>query len=149
MEYKNGSSTEPKTPLKKDIYSLYQLFTIMKVANYWYQEFISSFDDHNNRNRNLTKVTSPVVENKCSYRRLNFYAKRDLKVPEAVNRREYMTFGLQGKDIRQHLKNVTPSAMSRIFKRLCLHRTIKQIKGTYKYFVTAYSKEIITAGLTF
>lgn len=69
-------------------------------------------------------------------------------MPEAVSRREYMTFGLQRKDIRQHLKNVSPSAMSIIFKRLCLHGTIKRVKDTYKYFVTAYSKESIAAGLT-
>ena len=120
----------------------------MKAANYQYLEFISSFDDHSNGNGNLTKVTSPVVENERSYRGLNFFAERDLKVLEAVSHGEYMTFGMQGKDIRQHLEDVSPSAMSRIFKRLRLHGIIERVKGTYKYFVTAYGKEIIAAGLT-
>ena len=56
-EHRNGSSTEQKVPLKKSIYSLYQLFTIMKIANYRYLEFILSFDDHSNGNGNLTKAT--------------------------------------------------------------------------------------------
>ena len=59
-----------------------------------------------------------------------------------------MTFGMQGKDIRHHLENISPSAMSRIFKRLRLHGIIERAKGTYKYFITAYGKEIIAAGLT-
>jgi hypothetical protein len=38
--------------------------------------------------------------------------------------------------------------MSRIFKRLRLHGIIERVQGTYKYFATAYGKEIIAAGLT-
>ena len=147
VEHRDGSSSEQKASLKKSIYSLYQLFTIMKAANYRYLEFISSFDDHSSGNQNLTKVTSPVVENERSYRGLNFFAERDLQVLEAISRGEYMTFGMQGKDIRQHLENTSPSAMSRIFKRLRLHGIIERVQGTYKYFTTAYGKEIIAAGL--
>ncbi len=147
VEHRDGTSTEQKAPLKKSIYSLYQLFTIMKAANYQYLEFISSFDDHSGGNKNLTKVSSPVVENERSYRGLNFFAERDLKVLEVISRGEYMTFGMQGKDIRQHLYDISPSAMSSIFKRLRLHGIIERVKGTYKYFATAYGKEVIAAGL--
>lgn len=59
-----------------------------------------------------------------------------------------MTFGMQGKDIRQCLGDISASAMSRIFKRLRLHGIIECVKGTYKYFPTVYVKEIIAAGLT-
>ena len=67
---------------------------------------------------------------------------------ETISRGEYMTFGMQGKDIRQHLENISPSAMTRIFKRLRIHGIIERVQGTYKYFATAYGKEIIAAGLT-
>jgi len=43
--------------------------------------------------------------------------------------------------------NISSSAMSGIFKRLCLHGIIEREKGTYKYFPTAYGKGIIAAGL--
>ena len=62
VEHRDGSSTEQKAPLKKSIYSLYQLFTIMKAANYQYLEFVSSFDDHSDRNKNLTKATEAVKD---------------------------------------------------------------------------------------
>ncbi len=147
VEHRDGSSPEQKAPLKKSIYSLYQLFTIMKAANYRYLEFVSSFDDHSSGNGNLTKATSPAVENERSYRGLNFSAERDLRVLEIISRGEYMTFEMQGKDIRQHLEDISPSAMSRIFKRLRLHGIIERAKGTYKYFATSYGKEVIAAGL--
>ena len=127
VEHRDGSSTEQKVPLKKSIYSLYQLFTIMKTANYRYREFISSFDNHSNGNGNLAKATCPAREKERSYRRINFFSEHDLQILEIINRGEYMTFGMIGKDIRQHLEGISPSAMSRIFKRLCLHGIIKRV----------------------
>ncbi|MFR2879766.1 MAG: hypothetical protein ACLTC8_01600 [Lachnospiraceae bacterium] len=59
-----------------------------------------------------------------------------------------MTFGIQGKQIRQHLPKITPSAMTRIFKRLKVHGLIEKIPGSYKYLITALGKEIIAAGLS-
>lgn len=97
VEHRDGSSSEQKAPLKKSIYSLYQLFTIMKAANYRYLEFISSFDGHSGGNSSLTKVTSPVIEKERSYRGINFFSEQDLRVLETISRGEYMTFGMQGK----------------------------------------------------
>ncbi len=148
VEHRDGSSTEQKAPLKKSIYSLYQLFTIMKAANYRYLEFASSFDGHSGGKKNLTKATEAVKEKGRSYRGLNFFSPKDLLVLEVISRGEYMTFGMQGKDIRRHLEDISPSAMSRIFKRLRLHGIIERVQGTYKYFTTAYGKEVIAAGLT-
>lgn len=148
VAHQDGSVTEQKAPLKKSIYSLYQLFTIMKAANYRYLEFISSFDDHTDGRKKLAEVAKPVIEKERSYRGLNFFDSRDLAVLEAIGRGEYMTFGMQGKDIRKYLCGLSASAMSRVFKRLRLHAMIERTKGSYKYFPTALGKEIIAAGLT-
>ena len=67
---------------------------------------------------------------------------------ETIGRGEFMAFGMQGRDVRPHLGDISACAMSRIFRRLRLHGIIERRKGTYKYFVTAYGKEIIAAGLT-
>jgi DNA-binding MarR family transcriptional regulator len=147
VSHRDGSVTEQKAPLKKSIYSLYQLFIIMKAANYRYLEFVSSFDDNSDGKRKLIEVTSPVKENERSYRGLNFFEKRDLLILETISRGEYMTFGMQGKDIRGRIAGLSSSAMSRVFKRLRLHGLIERVQGSYKYFVTALGKEIIAAGL--
>ncbi len=148
VEYRDRTFSEQKAPMKKSIYSMYQLFTIMKAANYRYLEFISSFDDHTGSQKKLTEVSSPIIDKERSYRGLNFFDARDLEVPGAIRRGEFMTFGVRGKDIRNIISGISPSAMSRIFKRLNLHGIFERGKGTYKYFPTAPGKEIIAAGLT-
>ena len=148
VQHRDGTSDIRKAPLKKSIYSLYQLFTILKSANYRYLEFISSFDDHSSGRKKLDDVSRSQKEKERSYRGFNFFDSRDLSVLEAISRGEYMTFGMQGKNIREHLPGITPSAMTRIFKRLKVHGLIEKIPGTYKYLITSLGKEIITAGLT-
>lgn len=74
VEHRDGTTTEQKAPLKKSIYSLYRLFTLMKSANYRYLEYISSFDDHSGGQKKLTEVCKPVVDNERSYRGLNFFS---------------------------------------------------------------------------
>lgn len=125
--------------------SLYQLFTIMRAANYRYLEFVSAFDDHSGNQRKLTEVCSPVIDNERCYRRLNFFDARNLEVLGAISRGRFITFGVRGKDIRNILSGISPSAMSRIFKRLRLHGILERGKGIYKYFSTDLGKEVITA----
>ena len=148
VQHRDGTSDVRKAPLKKSIYSLYQLFTILKSANYRYLEFISAFDDHSSGRKKLDDVSRSQKEKERSYRGFNFFDSRDLSVLEAISRGEYMTFGMQGKNIRKHLPEITPSAMTRIFKRLKVHGLIEKIPGSYKYLITALGKEIIAAGLT-
>ena len=72
--------------------------------------------------------------------RIQLFDSRDLSVLEAISKGEYMTFGIQGKQIRQHLPKITPSAMTRIFKRLKVHGLIEKIPGSYKYLITLLEK---------
>ena len=72
--------------------------------------------------------------------RFNFDS-RDLSVLEAISKGEYMTFGIQGKQIRQHLPKITPSAMTRIFKRLKVHGLIEKIPGSIKIDNTAWKRD--------
>lgn len=92
VQHRDGTSDIRKVPLKKSIYSLYQLFTILKSANYRYLEFISAFDDHSNGRKKLDDVSRSQREKDRSYRGFNFFDSRDLSVLEAISRGEYMTF---------------------------------------------------------
>ena len=71
-----------------------------------------------------------MVENERSYKGINFFDVTDLKVLEAIGRGEFMTYGLQNRDIRKYVKNIKAPAMSRIFKRLRLHGLIERKAGT-------------------
>ena len=147
VKHKDGTASIEKAPMRKSIYSLYQLFTIMKAANYRYLEFISSFDDHSDGEKNLSATTQPVEENGRSYRGFNFFSPADLKILEVIDRGEFNINGLQNKNVRSFFDNVSSPAMSRIFKRLRLHGLIEKIKGTYRYFLTPLGKSVVAAGL--
>ena len=147
ISHRDGTVTTDKAPLKKSIYSLYRLFTIMKAANYRYLEFISSFDDHSGGAGKLEKISQPIKENGRSYKGLNFFEARDLHVLEVLGRGEFCAFGMQNKDVRRHLNGVSSAAMSRVFKRLSLHGLICRQKGSLKYFLTELGKSVIVAGL--
>ena len=148
VHHKDGTSTMEKAPMRKTIYSLYQLFTILKAANYRYLEFISSFDDHSNGDKRLKEITNPVIENNRSYRGINFFHATDLRILEVMGRGEFMTYGMQNKDIRKYIPTIKVPAMSRILKRLKLHGLIERKDGSYKYFPTAFGKSVISAGLS-
>ena len=147
VSHRDGTVSTDKAPLKKSIYSLYRLFTIMKAANYRYLEFISSFDDHSGGVGKLETVSQPVKENGRSYKGLNFFEARDLRVLEVLGRGEFSAFGMQNRDVRNHLDGVSSAAMSRIFKRLSLHGLIHRHQGSLKYFLTELGKSVIVAGL--
>jgi predicted transcriptional regulator len=147
VQHNEGSITVEKALMKKTIYSLYQLFTIMKAANYRYLEFISTFDDHSDGEKNLSETTKPALENGRSYRGFNFFNPDDLKILEVIGRGEFNIHGIQNREVRSYLDNVSSSAMSRILNRLRLHGLIERVKGSHRYFLTALGKVVIVAGL--
>ena len=147
VQHRNGAVTVEKAPMRKSIYSLYQLFIIMKAANYRYLEFISTFDDHSDGEKKLSETTKSVEDNGRSYRGFNFFDSKDLKILEAIDRGEFNIQGFQNTDIRKRLVNTSSSAMSRILNRLRLHGLIVKVKGSYKYLLTAIGKSVVAAGL--
>jgi predicted transcriptional regulator len=147
VQHNDGSVTVEKAPMKKTIYSLYQLFTILKAANYRYLEFISTFDDHSDGEKILSETTMPAQENGRSYRGFNFFNPEDLKILEVIDRGEFNIHGIQNSTVRKHLDNVSSSAMSRVLKRLRLHGLIEKVKGSHRYFLTSLGKSVIVAGL--
>lgn len=95
----------------------------------------------------LEAVSQPVRENGRSYKGLNFFEARDLRVLKVLGRGEFRAFGMQNKDVRSHLDGVSFAAMSRVFKRLSLHGLIRRQQGSLKYFLTELGKSVIVAGL--
>ena len=94
-------------------------------------------------------MTSAVPERKGTVlSRVHFFDSRDLVRAGSHQQRRVYDFRDAGEKYREHLPGVTPSAMTRIFKRLKVHGLIEKIPGTYKYLITSLGKEIIAAGLT-
>ncbi|HUK99812.1 MAG TPA: MarR family transcriptional regulator [Nitrospirota bacterium] len=143
-----GDPVHKNAPMKKNIYSLFDLAAIFKASNRRYLEFISTFDDQSAGIKNLDKISKTVETDDRSYKGFNLFSDDDLKLFEVLARGEFNINGLQNKSLRKQLPSVTSSTMTRILKRLHVHGIIRKVGKTYKYYVSRLGKAVIAAGLT-
>ena len=145
---RSGESIYKTAPMKKNIYSLFELTAIFKASNRRYLEFISMFDDQSRGVKNLKRISQPVETDDRSYKGFNLFSPDDLKLFEVLARGEFHINGLQNKSLRKHIPETNTAAMTRILKRLHLHGIIRKVGRTYKYYLTQLGKAVITAALT-
>lgn len=142
----DGQVVEKNAPVIKSIVSLPVLFPMMRAANFRYLDFISSLDDPTDGYQRLEKVSQPKTENGRNYRGLNFFSEDDQKLLRAIAAGEYAIYGMRNKCLRERLK-LTSGQVSRKLKNLRVHSLIKKASRSYRYYLTALGKRVISAGL--
>ena len=100
VDKRDGTTVTKFTSMKKYIYSIPPLITLMKASNRRYLEFISAIEDKNLGNTRLNKLTKPIEKNKRNYKGINFFAEQDLHIMEIISRGEFNLYGFKNKDIR-------------------------------------------------
>ena len=147
VEHRVGTNSKKITSMKKNIYSLAPLRKILQAANHRYLTFISEFDDRNSGNRNISKLSKPVMKNNRNYKGFNFFDHDDLQLLLTIARGEFNISGFQNKNIRKFMSTKSSGQVSRLMKRLHVHGLIKKIKNSYKYYLTNLGKRVISAAL--
>ena len=147
VEHKDGTRSMAWAEMRKTIYSLAPLRELLLAANRRYLEFISTIEDDRAGTDKLNKISQPVEENDRCYRGFNFFDPDDEDLFESLGRGEFNISGFQNKDLRRHLKAKNTGQVSRLMKRLRTHGLIKKIGRTYKYYLTALGKQVVTLGL--
>ncbi len=147
VEHKDGTRTMTWAEMKKSIYSLAPLRQLLLAANRRYLEFISSIDDHRAGTDKLNKISRPVEDNDRSYRGFNFFDPEDEELFESLASGQFNVSGFQNKDLRRRILGKNTGQISRLMKRLRTHGLVKKMGRTYKYYITALGKQIITLGL--
>lgn len=145
VEHRDGSREEKLAPVKKTLYSLGVLSGILHACNRRYLEFLSSLDDDSDGRRHLQSLSSPVRDQKRSYRGLNFFDAKDSSLLLTLARGEFNLRGFQVRDLRPILNHLSGAQISRQIKRLRMHRLVKQVRGTYKYYLTRLGRRAIAA----
>lgn len=145
VEHHDGSREEKLAPVKKTLYSLSVLSGILHACNRRYLEFLSSLDDDSDGRRHLENLSSPVRDQKRSYRGLNFFDARDSSLLLTLARGEFNLRGFQVRDLRSILNHLSGAQISRQIKRLRMHRLVKQVRGTYKYYLTRLGRRVVAA----
>jgi hypothetical protein len=147
VEHKDGTRSMAWAEMKKTIYSLAPLRDLLLAANRRYIEFISAIEDDKVGTGKLNKISQPVEDNDRSYHGFNFFDPDDDDLFQSLGSGEFNISGFQNKDLRRRLPGKTSSQISRLMKRLRVHGLIKKAGHTYKYYVTALGKQVISLGL--
>jgi hypothetical protein len=145
VEHRDGSSEKKLAPVRKTLYSLGVLSHIMHACNRRYLEFLSSLDDDSAGRRHLESLSSPARDQKRSYRGLNFFDARDRELLLTLARGEFNLRGFQVRDLRPLLNHLSGAQLSRQIKRLRMHRLVKHVRGTYRYYLTRLGRRVIAA----
>ena len=147
VEHRDGSSETKLAPVKKTIYSLSIVATLLHASNRRYLEFLSSLDDDTAGRQHLERLSRPARDEKRSYRGLNFFDANDRALLLTLTRGEFNLRGFQVRDLRRILAHLSGPQLSRQIKRLRMHRLVKQVRGTYKYYLTRLGRRAIAAAL--
>ena len=149
VQKRDGTTVAKMAPVKKSIYSLFDLTKLFMHACLRYLEAISAFDDPTDGLKKLDKAVEPIAENNRNYKGFNFFSREDKAILLAVANPKFNIDGMRNKHLRALLPDKTQAQISRLFKRLRVHNLIEKVRGTFKYRLTALGKQVITAGLKF
>lgn len=148
VEHRNGSTEVKLAPVRKTLYSLGALPAILGACNRRYLEFLSSLDDDTAGRHHLEHLSRPVRDEKQrSYRGINFFDADDRALLLTLERGEFNLRGFQVRDLRYILAHLSGPQLSRQVRRMRMHRLIKKVRGTYKYYLTRLGRRVIAAAL--
>ena len=80
-----------------------------------------------------------------TWRGFNLFLKEDQRVLLALLRGEFAIAGLSNKRLRSLLADKTRAQIGRILRRLRTHGMLKRIAHSYRYYVSAAGRRLITA----
>jgi hypothetical protein len=147
VEHRDGSRETKWASMQKTIYSLPALRELVEAANRRYLEFLSAIEDPRAGRNKLDKLSQPVEQEGRRYSGFNLFDPEDENLLCSIVRGEFNISGLQNKTLRRHLPERSSSQVSRLLKRLRTHGLVKKVGRTYKYYVTAFGKEVVTTAL--
>jgi hypothetical protein len=147
VEHRDGTKETKWTSMQKTVYSLPALREILQAANRRYLEFLSTIEDPRSGRDKLDKLSRTVQNEGRSYPGFNLFDSDDEALFCAIARGEFNIAGMQNKTLRRFIPETSSGQMSRLLKRLRVHGLIKKVGHTYKYYLTAFGKDVIAAGL--
>lgn len=147
VEQRDGRRVTRWARMKKSLYSLPPLRELLAAANRRYLEFLSALEDPRPGLDKLQRLCQTLRQQQRSYPGFNFFAPHDLQLFETLARGEFNLHGFQNKNLRPYLPAKNSGQVSRLLKRLRFHGLIKKVSRNYRYYLTSFGKQILTAGL--
>jgi hypothetical protein len=147
VQHRDGTTTTKWAPMKKTIYSLPALQDLLRAANQRYLKFISDIETPEVGVQKLHQLAETKLDNNRRYKGFNLFTEEDTSFFRLLLRGEFFISGFTNKRLRQHLPDKSSSQVSRLLKRLRVHGLVKRVANTYKYYLTAFGRQVVTMAL--
>lgn len=146
VEHRDGTRSVKTAKVRKSIYSLPLMATIMAAANDRYMAFISALDDPSDGVRRLDDLANTVKKKGRGWKGFNLCATVDHKILLALARGEWTLHGLRNRSLRT-LLGITARQASTLLRRLRLHSIIRKAPRAYRYHLTKIGQQVLAAAL--
>jgi hypothetical protein len=147
VNHRDGSTSMRWAPMKKTIYSLPPLQETSLAANQRYLKFISEIDTSEVGAEKFHRLTETKEVNYHRHKGFNLFSEEDASLFRTLLRGEFFISGFTNKDLRQLLPNKNSGQITRLLKRLRVHGLIKRVGRTYKYYLTAFGRQVVVMAL--
>ena len=143
---RDGREEYKVAPLKKSIYSLSDVVELLSAACDRYLDFIGTLEDDTPQRHNLDQISRTVRDRKDrTWRGFNLFLKEDQRVLLSLIRGEFAIHGLSNQRLRSLLGNKSSAQINRILRRLRKHGLLKKVAHSYRYYLSALGRRLITA----
>jgi hypothetical protein len=136
VEHREGLPTRELAPVKKSIYRLIDLRSILLGCNRRYLTHLSALDDFSAGVRPLDRVTRPREVDGKTVKGINFFEPGDSALLHALQNPRVNIAGVRRADLLPDLDMFSPTRLSRQLRRLLDIGVIKRVTGTYRYYLT-------------
>jgi hypothetical protein len=147
VHHRNGMTTTQWAKLPKALSSLNPLRDLLEAANQRYLKFISAIATPQVGVHHLDALTQTQVAGQHRYKGFNPLSAEDANLFRLLLRGEFTISGFTNKALRTLLPEQTSAQVSRLLKRLRVHKLIKKVGHRYKYYLTNLGRQVATTAL--
>ncbi|MFQ5408689.1 MAG: MarR family transcriptional regulator [Anaerolineales bacterium] len=147
VHHRDGSISTQWAPMKKTIHSLPALQEQLQAANRRYLKFISDIETPEVGVKKLHQLAETKVAHQRRYKGFNLFTEEDTSLFRTLLRGEFAISGFANKDLRRSLPHKNAGQVSRLLKRLRVHGLIKKVGKRYKYYLTAFGRQVAAMAL--
>jgi len=127
VEQRNGERVFKLAPLRKSIYSLNELRSLMHAANDRYLAFMACLDNPYAAQKALAKIAAPAIVKGRSFRGFDLFLDPDYRLFLTLARGEWAISGFRARDLRQYIERLSAARATYLIKRLRTHGLIKKV----------------------
>ncbi len=140
--HRTGERETKWAPMQKTICSLAPLRELLAAATQRYLAFLSEIETPELGVQALNQLTQTQVHDQHRYKGFTLLSEEDASVFRLLLRGEFTISGFTNKALRQGLPGQTSAQVSRLLKRLRVHKLIKKIGQRYKYYLTDFGRRV-------